>query len=817
MKQSLSALFLFFFTLYFSQNQLQVLNYNNQKPVSNASVFCDDQLIGKTDHNGHLSFKTKCKKVEVLANNFEHQEAEVQKVMKISLQPSSEKSSNIDRITITDKSDSKALKILDELNKRYKDNAPNSLDAYQFKSYSKISLDVDKDSIDVYKSFLAKREDSLASANKRTFKQKDKEKKDSLLGEDFIKATKDSQFFIWEKASEHYFSKKFGDKTNIIDSRMSGFPNPIYELMAVNVSYLNRIPRQVKPENRKLFRYYLNDTINIDGRKTYVIKFKEVTDKTKQNPRKFNGKIYVDADTYALKKLETTSKKQNEGNVTVIWKPINNKWFLESENLKAKMGSQSFEIAKKDSIKPAEKQKFKTKKFGNFLYVKNQYFDFKINEPQKSSDYKGYSLEVKNADGSLLSQYRTDTLTARELATYNKIDTLVKKADFAKKVSLITNLLKGNLRYKIINFDINRLYDYNRFEGIRLGVGVKLNEKFSKTFSPDFYVGYGFKDHTWKYGIGLDTKLSQKRTSIFRIHYLDDVFGAGNFSKTFWDTPMKIGDIALDKFNGNYYKNQQFGASYQYDISNTLSAKLSLNKEHQQAGFDYQYQNYQNDFKIFNTAFSLKYAPKDKNLMTPAGKLTYERGFPVFFLNFEKGMEFLGGEFNYNRLDILGIYEFKNKLGTTNLKLFGGLSSGNAPIWKKFGISGQTDALSDRFIGKINSPSQLGFATMPSGWFYADQFAGFHIIQTLPFRFKTFGKRFSDIQLKYKSAIGDFKNPENHHFNFMVLDHYYQETGLMWNRFLGTGFGLGFYYRLGHYQTPNFKDNLGIEVSMLNF
>ena len=64
----------------------------------------------------------------------------------------------------------------------------------------------------------------------------------------------------------------------------------------------------------------------------------------------------------------------------------------------------------------------------------------KTNITQQKSDFSGYSLEVKNADGSLLSQYRTDSLSARESATYQKIDTLVKKADVEKRVSFITNL-----------------------------------------------------------------------------------------------------------------------------------------------------------------------------------------------------------------------------------------------------------------------------------------------------------------------------------------------------------------------------------------
>lgn len=598
---------------------------------------------------------------------------------------------------------------------------------------------------------------------------------------------------------------------------MSGFPNPIYEALALNISYLNRIPRQLSPENRNIYRYYLSDTIEIDNRKTYVIKFKEITNKLKQNPRKYNGKIYIDAENYALKKLETSSKKQNEGSGTILWKPINNKWFLVSENLKVKMGDSRFETAKKDSVKKDEKQKFKTKKFGNFLYVKNQYFDFETNITQQKSDFSGYSLEVKNADGSLLSQYRTDSLSARESATYQKIDTLVKKADVEKRVSLITNLLKGNIRYKMLDFDVLKFFELNKYESLRLGIGVKLNEKFSKTFSPDFYVGYGFKDHRWKYGIGLDTKLSSKRTSVFRIHYSDDIFAAGRINKTFWDSSMKFNELNMDIYNDHFYRNQQFGASFLYDVSNSLTAKIGLNHENQNALFDYQYQNLGNSFKNVSTTVSLKFSPNDKNMMTPGGKLTYEKKFPQFFLNYEMGSKIFDGELNYHRLDALAIHQFRSKLGTTTLKFLGGISSGTAPIWKNFEITGQTNGSSENWTSKINTPSTLGFVTMPSGTFYADKFVSLQVSQYLPFRFKTIGKTYSTIELEYKSAIGNFKNPENHQFNFQVLNHNYQEVGLVWNRFLGRKFDVGFSYRLGYYQTSQFKDNFGLQIRLSGF
>jgi hypothetical protein len=94
-----------------------------------------------------------------------------------------------------------------------------------------------------------------------------------------------------------------------------------------------------------------------------------------------------------LKKFESQSKKQNEGDIVSVWKPINGKWFLDYENIKVKMGSQSFETSKKDSLKPGEKTKYNKKNFGNYLYVKNRFFDFEINKNKKHPNSKAILLK----------------------------------------------------------------------------------------------------------------------------------------------------------------------------------------------------------------------------------------------------------------------------------------------------------------------------------------------------------------------------------------------------------------------------------------
>ena len=127
------------------------------------------------------------------------------------------------------------------------------------------------------------------------------------------------------------------------------------------------------------------------------------------------------------------------------------------------MGDQTFTTGKSnDTVKAGQKPKMNKKSFSNFLFVKNQYFDFEINKEQKSADFKGYALEVKSSDGSQLQKYRTDSLTTREKGTYVKIDSLVKKYNFDKKVSLFTNLMKGNFRYKMVDFDLTKIFNYDK-------------------------------------------------------------------------------------------------------------------------------------------------------------------------------------------------------------------------------------------------------------------------------------------------------------------------------------------------------------------
>ncbi len=809
MNKFFSLVLLYFSVLYSAQSSISIFSTETEKPLPKVAILCNNSVIGYTNSEGKLTFETKCKKVTTQLQGFEKQEVKVDKKMEVWLSINDPKVKKIETILLQDRSDPRALEILKKINDRFDENSPLSLQSYSFNSYSKIAADFDKDTIDIYKKFVEKRKDSLMHLTAKDLKQSEKDKKDSLIEEDFIETVKISQFFLWEKVQKYQFSKKYGEKITILDNRISGFQNPIYELLTLN-SNLNKIPRQVRPENRNLYRYFLTDTIEIDGRKNFVIKFRQLERKQPQNRRKFTGFIYVDCDSYAIKKIENNSKKKNEGTIVSTWKPINNKWFLDNERMKIRMGEQSFDLEekKKEPQKEGEKTKRKSKNFGNYLYIKNDYFDFTVNQEQDAKDFKGYTFSVKNADGSLLKQYRKDSLNEREVQTYEKIDSLGKKYKIEKKISFFTNLMKGKIRAGIVDLDVSQVLKYNMYEGFRLGVGVKLNEKFNPYFSPDAYISYGFKDEAWKYGVGIDMKTSLERNSFFRAEYFDDVVSAGRFNENLWNFKMKAMNSGLDLHNNQFFHYKGFKLAYESDLSNALTLNVSAKKQSEEAKFDYGFMNLGSTFQNFSTLVTLKYAPNSKNIMTPTGKFTYEQNFPEIYLNYEQGAKFAGGELNYSRIDALINHQFRTKLGVTGTRIYAGITLGNTPIWHQFEMNGLGSSY-DKV--NFNLTSYLGFATMLSGKYYNDKFVGTYLTHRIPWYFKTFGKNLSSLDVVYRGIIGNMQNTENHQYQFQKLDHLYQEVGVEWNNFLSTQFNLGFFYRVGYYATPAFKDNFAIQ------
>lgn len=705
----------------------------------------------------------------------------------------------IEGITIEDKSDPRALEILKKVNQVFRENSPKTLDSYSYKSYEKISLDIDEDSISQYNKFF-----------EETGMFREKRRKDSLNNISARKIFSKSKLFLWERAQEFLYSKQYGEKINILDNRISGLKQPIYEMIALQQSNRDKLPDQLKQENRGLYRFFLTDTIEMDGRKNFVIRFREVNFKKPDKKRKYNGAIYVDTETYGVKKIENFSKNKNDGIITSTWIFFHNKWFLAHETVKLKMSNMKLE--EEDPQHSDEKtDRKKRQTFGTYAFLTSRYFDYQSPADNSPADFKGYTFSVKNIHGNTLDRYRTDPLTEREKNTYKTIDSLGRRYNIDNKAQILSGLLNGQIRAGVMDFAVDEIVNYNLYEGFRVGLKAKLNENFSPYFSPDYTFAYGFKDDKWKYRIGLDMKTTLEKDSYFRVEYYDDVTASGEFSRRLWNFKMRMANYGNNLNNDRYYHYRGASVSYLNDVTNGLTLVFAARRNLEEAMFDYSFQGRGSSFENFNTLFTLKYSPNSTNIMTPQGKSLIDQKYPELYFNYEQSYKMFGGDLRYARFDALFVYNFKTMFGTTGFRLYGGMVFGGAPIWKNFTMNGLA---SPRRDFNFNLTSFLGFATLEGGKYYNDRFVAYYFTHKLPLYFKSFGQNISSFDFVLRGTIGDMEKAEYHQFRFRPLNHLYQEVGLEWNNFLSTYFNLGLFYRVGYYTTHNFKQNFAVQFKL---
>lgn len=705
----------------------------------------------------------------------------------------------IEGVVIEDKSDPKALEILKKVNQMFRENSPKTLDSYSYKSYEKISLDIDEDSISQYNKFF-----------EETGMFREKRKKDSLNNISARKIFSKSKLFLWERAQEFLYSRQYGEKINILDNRISGLKQPIYEMIALQQSNRDKLPDQLKQENRGLYRFFLTDTLEMDGRKNFVIRFREVNFKNPDKKRKYNGAIYVDTETYGVKKIENFSKNKNDGIITSTWIFFHNKWFLAHETVKLKMSNMKLE--EEDAQHTDEKpDRNKKQTFGTYAFLTSRYFDYQSPAENSPEDFKGYTFSVKNIRGNTLDRYRTDPLTEREKNTYKTIDSLGRRYNIDSKAQILSGLLNGQIRVGAVDFAVDEIVNYNLYEGFRVGLKAKLNENFSPYFSPDYTFAYGFKDDKWKYRIGLDMKTTLEKDSYFRVEYYDDVTASGEFSRRLWNFKMRMANYGNNLNNDRYYHYRGASVSYLNDVTNGLTLVFAARRNLEEALFDYSFRGKGPSFENFNTLFTLKYSPNSTNIMTPQGKSLIDQKYPELYFNYEQSYKIFGGDLSYVRFDALFVHNFKTRFGTTGFRLYGGMVFGGAPIWKNFTMNGLA---SPRRDFNFNLTSFLGFATLEGGKYYNDRFVAYYFTHKLPWYFKSFGQNISSFDFVLRGTIGDMEKAEYHQFRFRPLNHLYQEVGLEWNNFLSTYFNLGLFYRVGYYTTRNFKQNFAVQFKL---
>jgi len=819
-----------FLTLFFTlsiQAQFQIngiVTDSNNKPLPFATITTSDNTNTITDVDGKFDFRITEKTSSFAISYIGFQTkiiavTENKKFYSVSL---SQKTDDLKEVVVSN--ENPALTIIKKVIANKNQNNPQKrLNSFEYKTYNKLIVTANPDSIDG-------RIDSSAAYKDFNKKKINIDSSDYKFKEIINK----QHLFQTEKVSQY----QFGDHTlkeTVLGTKMSGFKQPIYEIIAFNLQsisiYGSRYELfETKYENPisngapSNYNYKLLDTVNIKGRETYMIYFKN---KQKRKSSGLEGVLYIDQENFAVAKAVMRIKGVLDisGIHEFEYVPSEKIWFQSNttfkivkgkndDDIKILGGTIQFDGDVKDNFEPRKKSA------SDFTYLLSESNNFDIHY-NTTAPIKNPSLYIEIKDDAskkpeeFWNTYRKESLDLKSQKTYLLIDSLSVKKRIEKRLGLGRKIINGYFPIGPVDLDLKKIISYNNYEGFRLGLGGITNDRFSKSFRIEGYSAYGTKDGEVKYSIGSGVLLDKNTNTWLNGSYTDDVREIASTVFAVDKRVFKIYDPRPINIS-TFYKYISWKANVQTKIIPKTEAIFELARTYVEPKFDYLF-NYNGQLYssyIMTTAMlSIVWAPFSDFMQTPTGRNESEKRFPRFTFQYTQSLpNVLENDFTFGKIDFKTEYEKKYLNGQkTSLLLQGGYAIGDVPITHLYNTM-PNNLTKETVVQRITFAGRNSFETMYFNEFFSSQYIFFQIKHGFD-RITIFKKVRPSLVLVTRMAWGNMENPEQHVGpTYKTLDKGFFESGIELNKIF-KGFGLGGFYRYGPNQLLKFEDNIAVKIS----
>ncbi|MCC5923104.1 MAG: hypothetical protein JJT77_04910 [Crocinitomicaceae bacterium] len=684
-----------------------------------------------------------------------------------------------------------AHRIIQHVMNNRKVNDPLKNNSFQYRSFAKFMLTGDTD-----KEFL--RDTIRDSSTLRLL---------NMLDEQYL--------FLTETVSKRYFSPPNYDKEVVESYKVSGINNPLFATLANqlqsfsfydNVFSINEkeFVNPIAPGGLRRYLFILEDTVVREKDSTYTISFRPRKGK---NFEGMQGYLYVNTSNWAIEKViaEPFDAIGLRMKIVQEYRFTNNKkWF-------------PYQLSTEFSMDNIQLNQTHYLVGRSNVYIKDVVFDGI--EKKGFNPVKVIAEEDANNKLEALDEGRGRVLNEKEARTYDIIDSIAKENNFERFVKAFEIAGTGSIPYKIFNFPVDRIINFNQQEGYRLGLGLETNSRLSKWFSIGGYFAYGFRDQEWKWGGHTKITMNKERDIHLKLSYQEDVFERGGVD--YLKDNFSLSDRSLYR---QFFINQmdwEKRAAAQVSGLITPNMKITLLGQHRQitAFDDYQFQMGStgfpfttNTFDIFETGFIWNWNIREKVMLLGNQRISLGSKYPSIKLRAVKGWDgLLDGDFDYYRLNIAVDQKFSFRAaGNLQLHANAGLTTGDVPITllqMPFGTNRSWN------LSVLHT-----FETMVAGSFYADRHAALFARYTfLPLKNKTsWTEPLFGIHLG--AGIGEMDNPARHeNLTFNTHNQGYYEGGIIVDnliKFGFNGFGIGVFHAFGAYMPTSIEEGLVYKLSI---
>ncbi|UXX79024.1 DUF5686 and carboxypeptidase regulatory-like domain-containing protein [Reichenbachiella carrageenanivorans] len=689
-----------------------------------------------------------------------------------------------------------------------KKHDPARFPQYSYKSYTKDVYHLDADT---------KTADSLAILMKEQSEDYSTDESDTIAKADTKFFKVDSSFntrhlYVAESVSETKFIEPGLKNETILATQISGlrgglfaafsglyqpfgFYNDVLDIF--DKDYINPI----NPSGLSQYDFYIEDTTFFETDTVFVVSY------APKKGKKFDGLegfLWVHAKEYALT------------NVTAKSQVANSKIDVSIQQRYAKVKGQWFPVQLNTDII------FKEFKFyGRNLVLENRRYlsDINLETNYSKKDFSDVGIALNRVDKKqqeqILNANRAVPLDSMELNTFVAMDSMYKSLRVIEGVA--EAVLTMRLKMGMVDLRIDDLFGINNYEKFRLGAGLETNNNFSERLKLGGYGGYGFADEEWKYGTNVRWNFDKRTDTWLLFTYQNDLREVG--VQRFFEGKISSIEDLIRSFQGSLFdRHETYKLSLNRRIAPFLYAQTSVSTSDQKPTYDYQYNNtdYTNTYYHINeVSLSFRYVKNEQYLDLYGRKVLYDYDFPVFNFKYSHANSgWLGGDFNYHRVDMSAEYKKKYVLGKSEFLVRAAYVSGDVPYGHM--ITGLGNASSSLSVPEY-------FQTMDIYEFLSDQ-------QVALFFNHNFGNFLisnrvmkPELIVYHNSGIGRLTHPERHQgVAFKTMEEGYFESGIGIKKLIRLnyfdvgymGFGFDAVYRYGAYAYESTRDNLFFKLNM---
>lgn len=770
----------------------RVLDSATRKPVSFASVVNSAKRGTSTNVDGNFSI-TVVQAGETITISSIGYKKRIWKAREefneILLSPSN---TNMETIVVrpNDNQDPIALRIIRKAIDNRKINDPEELQSFTYNSYSKGIVDT------------LKKEGAVKSKNK-------------ILGPSANKDTGRYQFMV-ESYFEHKYKKPGLYNNRMTAQRVSGFGNPYIIGLITQIQYYSFYKDDFtmlgsvyhNPVSNKYYKSYvfnLMDSIKgMDDEMVYIISFRPRYKSMGMNLMR--GQVHIHGNDFAIVNVEASayfssstsaiSFKQNYNRTEGHWFP---------EQLQTQLMLLPEEEDEKNNAQDA------AVKFNVISYLK----DVQINPELKRSTFTNYAIVVDEQSGKRSDAYwnerRPVPLDMSEVRTFRHLDSVMSKdKDFQKfnnRMDIVGYLVSGKIPIGNINLQLNDIIKLNGYENVRLGAGFSTNDRFSEKHKIGVSGGYGFKDHTWKYGAFYEYKPERDADLTFGLSYKSDIelWGISNLMQPGLNT--RNYQYLLSNRADDIKKLELYS---KFRIMKKVEARAFINRQERDFNHGYSYVVKGESYDVTRiTEGGIQLTTRFKQAKLKYGSLQlngFRKDDPRLALDIRYGT---GDGLNYVRIE--GLYENNFNLGRVGkmwYSLAGGHVNGEAPYAMLFSNLGTGKRDFDIFVpGTFGTMAPYEFTSTSYAALYTEFETGYIIQKRKKWGISVF--------LPNSVGIGRYNQDEISHVNVLprAMNQLYSETGLgLKFRTRKRTLGLAAMYRYGNYAAEKFGDNIYFRI-----